>query len=167
MSKPSQSRRLINRSRIKGDTVSIDTPDGQLEVEIPAAYRTCYWAVLKYMYLNANRPVIASTLSDGVRQLMAESDAIKWARVVSKQTHKTIINGDVTEVQVQPWEIRIIKNARNLCRVRGAGAYGQRLLEMGHVMLCETVNGKLYFTLKTKIEPGDLEPKKRGRKRQS
>jgi hypothetical protein len=138
------------------DFVELVTATGTTEVPIPARYRSCYWAVLRYLYTNPDRDIKAAVLCEGARDILMERDPLAWARFERRSRPS------------QPdWRARLTTNARNLCRVRGIGAYGRRLLEMGHVLQCTTRDGCLWFRLSTDAHCVDLTPKKRGRKKQS
>jgi len=164
---PKQPGRQFNSQRVNLDSVVMRGSEGSTEVVIPAIFGTCYWAILRFMYLNAGRPVSEGELAVGVREIMKNRCPHKWSRLETKGTVKTVIQGKVVEKVAEIWWYRVIRNARNLCRLGCNAAYGQRLVEMGHVLRCETIDGQLFFTLHTKLTEEILAPRKRGRKRKA
>jgi len=147
---PKSRQRRFKRNRKNVDCVVIDMGNGTRQVLIPAVIGTFYWAILRYMYGHINRPISGKELCQGVQEVMQDRNPYKWSRFVAKSP--------------SDWQERLIRNARNLCRLGGIGAYGQRLVECGHVMRCETVAGGIAFHLSTTITPERLAPYKRGRK---
>jgi hypothetical protein len=147
------------------DSIQVETPNGPFEFVIPAIHRSCYWAILRYMYLHPNRPVPANELCAGVQRIMTDTDPMKWSRFEGKESVFTVINGETVRKPAQQWKNRLLKNARNLCRLRGNGAYGRRLIDLGHVLRYETKNALLYFTLSTTLTPERIALRKWGRRR--
>jgi hypothetical protein len=157
-------RRAFNTTRMNLDTLDLNTAGGTTEVAIPAIFGTCYWAILRYMFLNPDRPVGAKELCEGVREIMTDRDPFKWSRFETKTSGSADSNAGVSERSHEDWRDRLVRNARNLCRLGGIGAYGQRLIEMGRVLRYETIEGQTFFTLSTTLTAEKLAPRKRGRK---
>jgi hypothetical protein len=173
---------VANHAKFRGKTkdmdyVDVETEHGIERFEIPATHLSNYWAIMKVMYLNANKPVSMDKLCDQVEKLMEEEgDFAAWTRFKNKSTVKTTINVDVDgipmkkviEKKAQPWRSRLVKNARNLCRIGGSAAYGTRLLERGHVLRFETTaDGESAFTLYTYLDERNTKELRRGRKRRA
>lgn len=154
------------------DTVKIVTEHGEEIVEIPAIPGTLYWAILTFMYQNANRLVPVSEYCDGVAKIMEGWSASKWEKYCGKETIKTVRKNDLQEMYVVEqgagsWEQRSVSNGRNLCRIQGANAYGKRLINRGHVMRYFTgEDGEGFFVLYTQLTTENMTPAKRGRRPQ-
>jgi hypothetical protein len=103
------------------------------------------------MYAVPNQDVATTDLCEGAKGILEDADPIAWSRFAKKPG--------------VDWHERLVRNARNLCRLRGSGAYGRRLVELGSVLRCSTRQGVLYFRLITNPTADDLAPQRRGRKR--
>ena len=115
---------------------------------IPATVGSYYWAILKVMYNNINQPVLYDELIDGVDEILEEYDAEAWS---AKKNKKEIMVWKRAEQRrevkpINPWQDRVISNAKTLCRWRD---YGKRLHERGHVLRLEydPKNNEPYFVL--------------------
>lgn len=149
------------------DSVVIETKTGVEEVVIPATHRTNYWAVLKFMYLNAERKVRMDEFCDGVASVMREADPRRWDRFMNKdriKTNRGKLDGvrKNVEQEARDWKMRLITNARNLCRCQPRE---NRLIERGHVLRYDLdSDGQPYFYLYLSITERNIAPRKRGRK---
>ena len=110
----------------------------EIEVEgktykIPATMGSNYWAILRVMYANLNKPVYFDQLVHEVDALMEDYDPEGWEHfqnkgkvAVWKRTQQKI------EVKVAAsWQDRIRSNAKTLTRWKD---YGLRLYERGHAL---------------------------------
>lgn len=122
---------------------------------IPAAIGSCYWAVLKVCYENADQPVYTEELLKRVAELMEDRDETMWKNYVSKEKTTVYRKADSKRnVQpIKPWQERVINNAKTLTRLGGSSQYGMRLFERGHVLRYEYDDKSMpYFILRTNLD---------------
>jgi hypothetical protein len=148
-------QRPRNYSFIKKNPINFDeaTDEGGNTYLIPANVGSTYWAILKVMYENANKPISENDLPDLVSALMEERSPDEWESYKNKD--KTTVffkeDGHKEVKQAQDWRVRICNNAKTLTRIGGQSPYGQRLRERGHGMEYYKQNGSLNFILHTDV----------------
>ena len=137
--------------------------DGDQEFVIPAQNGSCYWAIIKIGYIHHDKPITLYDYIDQVANLLEERDPIKWDKFKNKKQIKTLKNGQVVQKAANHWRKRIETNIKTLTRDGGSNPYGQRLIELGHILRWEPLQlqGKGAFVLRTTTnEPLEL---KKGR----
>ena len=135
----------------KFDEVEVD---GQM-FAIPATIGSTYWAVLKVMYENANKPVYPQQLTKAVEELMTDRDPDAWDKYTGREETTVFrrVEGGRGRQKIKPWQDRVINNAKTLTRIGGTAQYGKRLLERGHVLRFEYDDKKRQcFRLHTNLD---------------
>lgn len=130
---------------------AIEVDEGGETFVIPAQPGSVYWAIIKIGYEFANQPIGLEAYIDKVAELLEDRDPDKWDRYKNKQTVTTVNKGERVVKDVNSWRSRIETNIRTLTRVGGKNAYGQRLVERGHILRWEPdhFDGEGAFVLRT------------------
>jgi hypothetical protein len=140
---------------------TVEVP-GLGEVSIPATIGSTYWAILRVMYENANRPIYPDQLVKLVKDLMEEAFPDRWNIYIGKAetTVYRRVDAKRDRQKIKTWQDRVINNAKTLTRIGGTAQYGMRLKERGHLLRFE-YDGKKKpcFILHTSIpkKPADAD----------
>ncbi len=121
--------------------------DGINTFVVPATPGCVWWAILKIMYENFDKPVTYRTLIDGVEELMKDRDENRWNRYIGKKSVTTVKNGQRVIKETKSWRQRVLNNAKTLTRLGGTNVYGLRIKELGHKFLHNCGDAEPYFII--------------------
>jgi DNA-binding NtrC family response regulator len=133
--RPSRNYSFLSKNPDKLDRVEVNG----IEFIIPASIGSCYWAILKVCYENADKPVYLDRLVSSVAEFMQDRDEDAWQRYITKNktTVYKKVGGERVVQPVKPWQERVVNNAKTLTRLGGESQYGKRLHERGHCLRYE------------------------------
>lgn len=157
-----QMKRSYSFLHKKEETLDV-VEDGDLHFVVPAQPGSCYWAILRIGYEHHDKPIKLNDYIDMVAALMEDRDPKKWERFKSKLRVKTVKNSSLVEKDANVWRDRVETNIKTMTRHRGSNAYGNRLVERGHILRWEPdhFNGEGGYVLRTTTN----QPFKKGRKK--